>query len=240
MTEDKNEILNDINNSGGEIEKEEHKLYNKFLEFNSEFKTGPEIAETIIIDFIPVKNEEIDYESDLRKYAADSSEGSANTGIIKSDFYMSSDNKFALKCISVSEDELCVNVLSESNSTKEMILFLPELNKFYLPNVNGEYIISGASAKNLSKLNFKVYLHKEKIKIYEIDISYSLFSVNNLSKPDVSDKNDSFLTIKLNASDNFSVAVLMNDKAREFINLENDFVHIPLLLLNENSVIYLF
>lgn len=240
MTEDNNKILNDINNSGGEIEKEEHKLYEKFLEYRSKIKTKTDIAEAKIIEFTPLKNEEIDYEPDLRKYAAESAANGANSGIIKSDFYISADNKYALKCISVSEDELCVSVLSESSSIKEMLLFLPELNKFYLPNVNGEYIVSGASAKNLSKVNFKVYLHKEKIKIYENEKTYSLFSVNNLSKPDITDKNDSFLMIKLNAADDFSKAALMNDKVREFIKMENGFVHVPLLLLKENSVIILF
>ncbi len=240
MTEDKNKILNDINNSGGEIEKEEHKLYKKFLEYRSKIKTKTDIAGTKIIEFVPLKNEEIDFEPDLRKYAAESAAYGANSGIIQSDFYISADNKFALKCISVSDDELCVSVLSESSSTKEMLLFLPELNKFYLPNVNGEYIVTGASAKNLSKINFKVYLHKEKINIYENEKIYSLFSVNNLTKPDITDKNDSFLKIKMNAADDFSTAALMNEKVREFIKMENGFIHVPLLFLKENSVIYLF
>ena len=121
-----------------------------------------------------------------------------------------------------------------------MLLFLPELNKYYLPNENGEYIVSGASAKNLAKLNFKVYLSKEKIKIYENKKSYSLLSVNNLSSPELSVKNDSFLIIKLNKEDDFSAAAMINDKVREFVKMENGFVHIPLLFLQENSVIYLF
>ena len=240
MTEDNNKILNDINNSGGKIENKEHKLYKEFLDFHLKNKTKADISETKIIEFIPIKNEEVDYEPDLRKYAAESAANGANSGIIQSDFYISADNKYALKCISVSEDELCVSVLSESSSLKEMLLFLPELNKFYLPNANGEYIVAGASAKNLSKVNFKVYLHKEKIKIYENEKTYSLFSVNNLSKPEVTDKNDSFLIIKLNAADDFSKAALMNDKVREFIKMENGFVHVPLLLLKENSVIFIF
>lgn len=240
MAEDNNKILNDINNTGGEIEKEEHLLYKKFLKFRSKIKNNTEIAETKIIEFIPVKSEEVNYKSDLHKYAAETSAGSDNSGIIQSDFYISADNKYALKCISISDEELCVNILSETNSTRELLLFLPELNKYYLSDLNGEYIVSGVSAKNLSKLNFKVYLHKEKIKIYENGKSYSLFTVNNLFKPDVFEQNESFLIIKLNASEKYSKAALINDKVREFVNLKDDFVHIPLLLLNTNSVIYLF
>ena len=240
MTEDNNKILNDINNSGGEIEKEEHKLYKEFLDFHSKYKTKADISKTKIIEFIPLKNEEIDYDSDLRKYAAESTADSSNFGTIQSYFYISAENKYALKCINISENELCVNILSEEISTQEMLLFLPELNKYYLPNENGEYIVSGASAKNLAKLNFKVYLSKEKIKIYENKKSYSLLSVNNLSSPELSVKNDSFLIIKLNKEDDFSAAAMINDKVREFVKMENGFVHIPLLFLQENSVIYLF
>ncbi|MFA5012010.1 MAG: hypothetical protein WC644_08670 [Ignavibacteria bacterium] len=240
MKEDNNKILNDINNSGGEIAKEEHNIYKKFLEFRSKYKTENEIADKKIIEFIPVKNEEVNYEPDLRLFAAESATGSHDSEMIQSNFYVSTDDKYALKCISIAEDELCVNILSDVNSTQEMILFLPELNKYYLPNVNGEYIISGASAKNLSKVNFKVFLYKEKIKISVSGKSYSLLSVNNLTRPDVIELNTSFLIIKLNGSKNFLKAVMMNDKTREFINYSDDLINVPLLLLDNNSVIYLF
>lgn len=240
MTEDNDKILNDINNSGGEIEKEEHLLYNKFLEYHSKSINKTAITETKIIEFIPVKNEEVVYEPDLRQYAAESEAGSANSGIIQSYFYISADDKYALKCISISGDEICVNVLSETSSNEEMILFLPELNKYFLPNNNGDYIITGASAKNLNKINFKVYLIKEKIKIYEDNNSYSFFAVNNLCKPDISEKNDSFIIIKLHSSELFSKAALINDKVREFLNMEDDLIQLPFLFLKNNSVIYLF
>ena len=239
---DKNKIFEDLNTSDGDdIQKKEHLLYKELLEFEKTNKKDLHPLVNNYIEFIAAEpNIEYEFKPALM-LAADSSASADEMVSRKSEFLLSRDGKFALKYLQKSKEEILITLLTENNiDTKEMLLYLPDLKKYYVSNNAGDFSIKGYSSFNIGSLNFNAVLYFDKLFVSKGGDLFSIVSYNNYANPEILESDETFLKVRINSIKECSVAVLSNDRNKDFINSGNGILEIPVMLLKEKTVILLY
>ncbi len=239
---DKNKIFEDLNSlDGDDIQKKEHFLYEELLEFEKSKKKDLLPLINNYIEFIPAEpNIECDNKPVL-KLAADSFASADEMVSRKSEFLLSKDGKFALKYLQKNNEEILITLLAEHNiDTSEILLYLPDLKKYYVSNTACDFSVTGYSTLNISTLNFKAVQYFAKFVISKEGDLYSMVSYNNYANPEIVESSDTFMKVRINSEKECSVAVLINDKNKDFVNFLNGILEIPIMLLSDKTVILLY
>lgn len=237
---DINKIFDDLSSEGNGIQKEENKLYKELIEFEKTLKNSS-LEDCKYIEFLPVETEIKSFEKSAHKLAADSTGSVSELSSIKSKFLLSKDGKYAIKYSQKSKDEIIVTLMSDSGmDTGDMLLYLPDLKKYYVSNSYGDFHISGYSSLNIQSLNFQAVNYFEKIIINKLENSFAVLSYYGYCSPEIVSNNESFLKIKLNCSKDFAISVLSNELTQDFIGSSKGILDVPSLLLDKKSTILLY
>lgn len=239
---DNNKIYEDLNASDGDdIQKNENLLFKELLEFEKLNKRDLPLLVNNYIEFILVE-QQIGYSFEPSiKLAADSSVSADEKVSKKSEFLLSRDGKYALKYIQKSKEEIFITLLTDNNlDTREMLLYLPDLKKYFVSNSTGDFTVAGYSSLNIGSLNFNAVVCFEKIIISKAGDLFSMVSYNNYASPEIIEKSDIFIKVKVNSIKECSVAVLINELNKDFVNSVNGILEIPVMLLRDKTVVLLY
>jgi len=239
---DKNKIFEDLNASiGDSIQKKEHLLFKELLKFEKSYKKD---LYPLVNNFIEFVAAEPNFENEFKpalKLAADSSKFTDGMVSKKSEFLLSRDGKYALKYLQKSKEEIQITLLTDSSmDTNEMLLYLPDIRKYYISNTYGDFLVTGYSSLRIGLMNFNAVLCFEKIIVTMEEKLFSIISCNNFSSPEIIESDDTFIKLKINGIKEYSTAVLSNESNKDFINSVNGILEIPIMLLRKKSTILLY
>lgn len=236
--EDKNYIFDELKSQGKSIRGEESKLFRELLDFEKKEKNKLLPLINNIIDFYPVESGHLQNIHIPMKLAAQSDSG---TRLNKADFLISKDGKFVIKFSRKTDEEIHITLIAENDfNVEDAILFSPELNKYFVSNLSNEYIIGQYSSFDLSALNFKAILPFEKIMLSSLNNSHSIISLTNYSTPVIEEITNSFILLNPNARKEFFNAVIISDKSKDFLEIKNGLIEIPLILVSQKMHILLY
>jgi len=237
--ENKSFILDELMGSKNGGMKSEADLFNELLKFEESVKKENRLQTKNVIEFnltpsepdIKLKEKVILAADDLTKIKSDR----------KSDFIMSQDGKFAIKYTKKLNEEIHLSILSETeNLPGEVILYSPELKKYFSSNSSGEFIIGQYSNFDLKLFNFQAIFPFDKIMIIAGRGKFSAVSYNGYTKPKIIDSKDSHLNIIMNSDTVIKTSLLLTDKTKDFTSLSENIVSVPKLILPEKSILYLY
>lgn len=234
-------IFDDLIPNKNNIETDEQKLYKELLEFEkSQKKESLPIQNRCFDFFVAEPQTNYNIRPDIR-LAADSSTIDSEVNFKESKFLITNDNRLALKYIQKSKDEIQITLLLDTNfDTNEMLLYLPDLKKYYISNISGDYIITGFPAVNIRDMKFQALQMFDKIIISNEENQLSILSYNNFSNPEIIEKSDTLIKIKLNSKTELKKAVLYNEGTKDFLDTDGKIIEIPILLLQKKSIVLLF
>lgn len=220
---------------------EESKLYNELLDFEKELKVEKSLIFKNIIefsDFIP--KTDIEVKKELR-FAADDISGRNISINRKSDFLLSEDGKFAIKYSKKLNEEIHLTILTESRFYNgEIILYSPSLDKYFVSNPEGDFVIGQYSTFDLKLFKFKALVPFDKIMIMFIKGRISVIPYNGYSRPEITENSETHLKINLNTSHKLNTTVLCTDKTKDLIAGEKNIVSIPKIVLSDKSILYIY
>lgn len=238
---DKNHIFDEISGKGNE---QENKLFRELLEFEKESALADKTLlpeKNNIIEFLPQESENIKRGKSLLKLAADSKGLTDEKTGKRSGFITSTDGKYAIKYSQKKDTEIHLTILTEQeHDTNDIILYSPELNKYFISNLEGDFIIGQYAVFDLNSFNFKAFLPLEKLVIIKDNKSYSIFSYNGNSKQEILEQTKSFIRLKIQSEKEIKIAAIQTVKTKDFVKMENGVIQIPLILLEDKSQILLY
>lgn len=233
-------IIKGENIESGELKKQRE----EYLEFVNFLEAGK--AKTLS----PVNNviEFTKYEEDKSvgvklpmKYAADSGESTTGLAFKKSNFIASTDGSFAIKYSKKINEEVHLTVLSDNDEyAGDIILYSEIIGKYFVSNMNGEFIIGQYFNFDLNKFNFKALIPFEIIVLLSEGNNLSAIPVNKLANPEVEEISDINIKLKINSRKEFSNAVLKSKETKDFLHTDGKYVDIPRMLLLEKAELYLY
>jgi hypothetical protein len=242
---EKNYIFDELNEKVRKekgIFKDEGELFREMLEFEKQRQEAhpptpsPREGGKKIIDFFPVADN--DHARLPMKLAAES--GIQETQQ-KSDFLLSGDGKFAIKYSQKENNEIHLMLLADAETnTDDVILYSPKLNKYFISNLDGDFVIGQYSVFDFSQFDFKAIMPLDKIVILKKDNSFSTFSQENSTQPEIPEIAAAFLRLKINAPNGFVIAVLSTSKTRDFLTVQNGIVEIPMMLIDDKGTILVY
>lgn len=235
---DKNYIYNELKGIGGEGLQSENNLFKELLEFEIQENRKVLPSQNRVIEFHKF-DESYDANSQIpMKLAAESGIGQKSS---KSEFLISGDGKYIIKYSKRSKEEMCLTLLSEDNFVvDDVILYSPELNRYFVSNASNDFIICQYSAISLDKITFNAILPFDEIDVIKKGNSYIALSLTGYSYPEISAIKSSCLILKPNISHVFRHAVLINNKSKDFLEINGLEIEIPLMLLSEKNRISLY
>ncbi len=235
-------VLDYINSlNGGKIGKSESNLYKELLEYEKSKSKHQQTLTEGSIEFICSDTRPDFGFSTVMRLAADSAFKTKEFAAGKSDFLVSRDGKYALKYSNKSKDEIQITLLTESElNTADMLLYMSDLNKYYISNAEGDFMLSGYSALNISKLNFTAVNYFEKIVITKYNELYSALSYNGYANSEIISISNAIIELRLNCVKAISAAVLFNDNSKDFVNLKNGAIELPVMLLSGKTQVLLY
>ncbi|MCE1165043.1 MAG: hypothetical protein LWX07_06550 [Bacteroidetes bacterium] len=233
MIED-NYIFEELENQDSGVLGDEHSLFERLKSYEKDSEntdSGPHI-----IDFLKSEYPEREKLPAL-KLAAESS--GSDSGNFKSEFLFSLDGKYALKFTKKLDEEIHIRLISESElNTDEVALYSSELNKYFVSNISGDFIIGQYSKFNPEELNFKALLPKTKLTLLNKEGSITVIS--DIGAHIENRQTDRFIYLNLENSADFLLAVILSGNSKHIIKIDKDIIEIPSLLITEKSYIFLY
>lgn len=240
---EKNKIFDDLKNLTSGINKE-NQLFKEFLNFLETEKSDQSNLDRKIIYF------ESDFYSDIPEInepyklaAADTNQklhsNQKSHSNQMSGFLISKDKSFALKYSYVKNYDLQVSLLTSENIIEHnFILFSRKLDKYFISDKLGNFSIGKYENFNLSEFDFAaiepfdilqlVRLNNETVVISEKKSDYNLLP------------NDNFLSLTPLAGLKINSCVLVTNKTKDTLNIKDGSVEIPIILLEDKSLLYLY
>lgn len=234
-----NKIFDDISGKSEKQFSQENDLFNE-LKQNLESHFEDETSNVgRIIQFLPFSETGGYNNSSIVKLAADSGD-TFSKKLQSSEFLISKDGKTALKYKVVNKSVLQVDLLSgESNDIDELILYSKKLDRYFVSDLKGNYIIGQYENFQLTDFEFEAIFPFDKIKIFKSDGDLSAFSFKE-TDTSISDKSNDFIYLEIGSISNTRSAVIITSKTKDFLNISANRVEIPTILLEDRSFIYLY
>lgn len=221
--------------------KRQREEYLDFIKFAEE-ERNKDLAP--VINVIEFKSYEADKTAGLKlpvKYAADSGESTTDFAYKKSNFLTSNDGNFAIKYSKKINEEIHLTVLSDGEEyTGDIILYSEIIGKYFVSNMNGEFIIGQYFNFDLNKFNFKALIPFETVVLFSAENNFSAIPVNKLVNPEVEEITDINIRLKINSQKEFSNAVLKSRETKDFLKTDGIHVEIPRFLLVEKAELFLY
>lgn len=234
---EKNYIFDDLKGDGNSDQ--ENELYKELLEFEKDTSDGVSKYNINILDFFAAEEKRSQAIIPMR-LAAESSEP-ASPKQRKSNFLLSSDESHAIKIAKKENGDVHLTLLSNSeNEAEEAVLYVSELDKYFISNLKGDFVIGQYSDFDLNKFHFKAVLPFSKIVILKTGNTFSVFSSDKLLTPEITGIKNSFVLLNINYGKDFSYAVLITKKTKDFMKIKNNVIELPLVLLDNKSSLLLY
>lgn len=235
-----NQIFEDLNGKGDKVFRAEHDLYKELLEFEKALEAEDKVVISRIIDFYPDNKVNTRNKKTALRLAAESTDMKVSKLRNKSDFLVSSEGTYALKYSIVENEELQLNLLGESIlDPEEFILYSVKLNKYFISNLKGDFLIGQYANFNMTDFDFKAISSIDKVILFRIDNNYTTLPLGSAS-PEILTVDDSFLRIKIHNVNDISTVVLATSKTKDFVKMNNRIIEIPIILLEDKSLLYLY
>lgn len=234
---EKNYIFDDLKGDGNSDQ--ENELYKELLEFEKDTSDGVSKYNINILDFFAVEEKTSQAIIPMR-LAAESSEP-VSPKQRKSNFLLSSDESLAIKIAKKENGDVNLTLLSNSeNEAEEAVLYVSELDKYFISNLKGDFVIGQYSDFDLNKFHFKAVLPFSKIVILKTGNTFSVFSSDKLLTPEITGIKNPFMLLNINYGKDFSYAVLITKKTKDFMKIKNNVIELPLVLLDNKSSLLLY
>jgi len=231
---DNNYIFDEIENEDGGVLGDEHRLFEELKSFETNSEDKADLPRIIAFG---KKDNPINNFLPTLKLAADSLPNESD--YLKSNFLYSEDGKCALKFTKKLDEEIHIRLISESEfDIDEVVLYSPELNRYFVSNVTGDFIVGQYSKFNPDELKLKALFPKDKITLLRQEED-----ITAISEPELNIKNriaDKFVYLNLECNKGYLLAVIISRSSKHIIKLENNIVEIPMLLIGEKSLIFLY
>lgn len=239
--EDKNYIFDELTGGKKEGIIGESNFYIEFLDFEKKLKVKKSLIIKNIIEFSDfTPKTDIEFEKGQRFAADDILERNIIINR-KSDFLLSEDGRFAIKYSKKLNEEIHLTILTETKSyTGEIILYSPSLDKYFVSNSEGDFIIGQYSTLDLKLFKFRALVPFDKIMIIFIKGRISVIPYNGYSRPEITENSENHIRINLNISHELNTTVLCTDKTKDLIAAEKCIVSIPKIVLSDKSVLYIY
>jgi len=236
--EDNNYIFDELKSEGKGIQGEENKLFRELLNFEKNERNKSLPVLNSIINFFPAGS---DFKENKQLPVKLAAQSNSKSKLNKADFLVSEDGNFLIKISKKTGEEVHLSLISENDSNiEDAILFSQELNKYFISNLSNEYVIGQYSSFDLNALNFKAVFPFEKTVLAQKNNSYSTISLNNFSNPEIKEITSSFILLNPKAERNIINAVLISSKSKDFLEIKNGLIEIPLILISEKAYILLY
>lgn len=234
-----NKIFDDINNKNGKPFSEENELFEEFNKLNDPHSDNELQNENRMIDFLPYSGIENNKGTKIVKLAADSGDKFSNK-LLSQEFLISANGEIALKYKIVNMSVLQIVLLSSNiERSSELILYSRKLDKYFISNLNGDYIIGQYDQFKLTDFEFQAIMPFDKIKLIKVSSGINAFPTND-SKVLITYKSDQFTQLDIQTSSTTIVAIIITSKTKDSLKVSGNLVEIPNVLLENNSLIYLY
>lgn len=229
-----NDLINSIFDENIEkngILKKETEYFNSF----SDMQVDAKDTNARIIKFDAVNNELDHLDSKIIKLAAQTSN---STTQLKSKFYISADDRFAIKIVSKNNEYYCSILTNECDPLGEFLVYCEELDDYFVSNIEGQFILTNISGLDLNDLNFSFILPALSVNLYNINNSFHLISEFDSSNFKLLE-DDTYVELIFLTAKTFKKIVLANGSLKNFISRNDDRIRInKKLLSNKNTILF--
>jgi len=224
----------------GELKKQREE-YLEFLNFREADSNKSLSPHHNVIEFTNFEPEKSDGIKLPMKYAADSGASPADIAFKKSKFLTSNDGNFAIKYSKKLNEEIHLTVLSDCDEySGEIILYSGIIGKYFVSNINGDFIIGQYSNFDLCKFNFKAFTPFESIIIHSDGDNITAIPLNKLATPEIIEITDINIKLKVNTGAEISNAVLKTTETKDFLKTDGIYIDIPRMLISDKAEIFLY
>ena len=112
------------------------------------------------------------------------------------------------------------------------------MNRYFVSNVTGDFIVGQYAKFNPEELNLKALFPKDKITLLRQDDVITAISDSELN---ITNRlTERFVYLNFECNKGYLLAVIISRSSKHIIKLENSVIEIPLLLIGEKSLIFLY
>jgi hypothetical protein len=231
-----NSLLNNTAGKKGVLKKEQD-YFNSFSdEINNIGKAELKEERTPFLKFDAVNNDFNNHKTRIIKLAAQTTNSITH---LKPKFYISSDDKFAIKIITKNNEYHCSVITNVTNPLNELLVYCEELDDYFVTNNEGQFALTNISGLDLDNLNFNFIIPFLSINLYRINDYFHLISEFDTRQLSLLE-DDVYVIIKFQPDTMFNKVVLKNDGLKNIISYNNNGLKINKKLLTDKNTLLFY
>ena len=157
----------------------------------------------------------------------------------KNEFFISPDDKYAIKIFAGKNELRCRMITNENVQPDSCLVYCRELNEHFVLDSGLCFSVPNISGISLKELNFQLVKNSAAIKIYKIAGLWHIVTEFSDSIVSLHEESDN-LSVNLDVSINFSVALLVNCSLKKIIVPVGNGFNVNTKLLEDKNNIILF
>lgn len=183
-----------------------------------------------------VNNNFKNYKTNIIKLAAQTSDSKTQ---LKPKFYISADDKFAIKIVVRNNEYNCSIITNEITFLEDVLVYCEELDDYFVANGEGQFILSNISGIELNELSFNFILPVFSLNLYKIQGNFRLITDFEPGEYSMVEE-EQCIKIDFPAYLRYTKIVLKNDGVKNVISKKDKGITINRKLLSEKNLLLFY
>lgn len=219
------------------ILKQELDYFNSMSKEIDNFNEKTTISKSADLVKLDVINNDFEsYKTKVIKLAAQTSESKTQ---LKPKFYISDDDKFAIKIVLRNNEYHCSIITNEITFLEDILVYCEELDDYFAANSEGKFMLLNISGIDLNKLSFSFILPVFSLNLYNIQGNFHLISDFKADEYSMLEEEHS-IKIDFPAYLRYTKVALKNENVKNVISKKDKGITINRKLLSDKNILLFY